>query len=152
MDPFQASRPAHSHLSSLSIPNGSAQTPLTPTATSSPVSSQHPIVCLKSGRSGSRARSKSNAFLMPWTLPGGVGRNLFHPLRVLQLGLDATEMDLKAAYNRMLALAGCLRYHWYWYTGTTTQTIDKNDPGGYTFSNRLLFLKTEVYLRRGQTS
>ena len=41
MDPFQASRPAHSHLSSLSIPNGSAQTPWTPTATSSPVAAPH---------------------------------------------------------------------------------------------------------------
>ena len=29
--------------------------------------SQHPIVCLKSGRSGSRGHSKSNVFMVPWT-------------------------------------------------------------------------------------
>ena len=36
-----------------------------------------------------------------------MGRNLSNSLGVLQLGLDATEMDVKTAY-RMLAL---LRYH-----------------------------------------
>ena len=41
MDPSQAHRPAHSHLSSLSIPIGKGKTPSTPAATSSPVTAPH---------------------------------------------------------------------------------------------------------------
>ena len=65
MDPFQVSRPVHSHLSSLSIPIGSGKHHEHERPPHLP--SQHPIVRLKSGRSGSLAHSKSNAFMVPWT-------------------------------------------------------------------------------------
>ena len=66
MDPFQVSRPAHSHLSSPFMPIGSLKNTM---------NTNGHIICHRStpsfgrklGRSGSLAHSKSNVFMLPWT-------------------------------------------------------------------------------------